>query len=167
VKGAHLYKTIQTDGWKKATEIDLFVASPLCPSGVGTTRLEALKVAERFMAEVDDGRDPDIPIIRCSYWLNAVCCILMWRMTLPSLWCIIISCNQNHRRTRAHHLQLPLPGLGQRILHQECLLGPVPGEAAGIGFSIGEGSAYDCPVLVELEESEALPDPSKSLCRPG
>jgi len=46
VKGGHLYKTIQTDGWKKATEIDLFVASPLCPSGVGTTRLEALKVAE-------------------------------------------------------------------------------------------------------------------------
>jgi DNA ligase (NAD+) len=46
VKGAHLYKTIQTDGWKKATEIDLFVASPLCPSGVGTTRLEALKIAE-------------------------------------------------------------------------------------------------------------------------
>lgn len=46
VKGAHLYKTIQTEGWKKATEIDLFVASPLCPSGVGTTRLEALKVTE-------------------------------------------------------------------------------------------------------------------------
>ena len=46
VKGVHLYKTIQTDGWKNASEIDLFVASPLCPSGVGTTRLEALKIAE-------------------------------------------------------------------------------------------------------------------------
>jgi len=46
VKGVHMYKTIQTDGWKNASEIDLFVASPLCPSGVGTTRLEALKVAE-------------------------------------------------------------------------------------------------------------------------
>ena len=46
VKGAHLYTMIQTEGWKKATEVDLFVASPLCPSGVGTTRLEALKVAE-------------------------------------------------------------------------------------------------------------------------
>jgi len=46
VKGAYLYKMVQTDGWKKATEVDLFVASPLCPSGVGTTRLEALKVAE-------------------------------------------------------------------------------------------------------------------------
>jgi hypothetical protein len=46
VKGAHLYKTIQKDGWEKATEIDLFVASPICPSGVGRTRLEALKSSQ-------------------------------------------------------------------------------------------------------------------------
>ena len=46
VKGAHLYKTIQTEGWKKATESDLFVASPLCPSGVGTTKLDVLKALE-------------------------------------------------------------------------------------------------------------------------
>jgi NAD-dependent DNA ligase len=46
VKGAHLYKTIQTDGWLKATEYDLFVASPLCPSGIGKTRLEALAVSQ-------------------------------------------------------------------------------------------------------------------------
>ena len=46
VKGAHLYKTIQKDGWEKATEIDLFVASPICPSGVGRTRLEALKASQ-------------------------------------------------------------------------------------------------------------------------
>lgn len=46
VKGAYLYRVIQTDGWEGVSEIDLFVASPLCPSGVGTTRLEALKVSE-------------------------------------------------------------------------------------------------------------------------
>ena len=46
VKGSHLYKTIQKDGWEKATEIDLFVASPVCPSGIGRTRLEALKVSQ-------------------------------------------------------------------------------------------------------------------------
>jgi hypothetical protein len=46
VKGAHLYKTVQTEGWLKATELDLFVASPLCPSGIGKTRLEALQVSE-------------------------------------------------------------------------------------------------------------------------
>lgn len=46
IKGAHLYKTVQTEGWLKATELDLFVASPLCPSGVGKTRLEALQVSE-------------------------------------------------------------------------------------------------------------------------
>ena len=46
IKGSHLYKTIQTDGWAKATELDLFVASPLCPSGIGKTRLEALQVSE-------------------------------------------------------------------------------------------------------------------------
>jgi NAD-dependent DNA ligase len=45
-KGPYLYQTIQTDGWKGVSEIDLFVASPLCPSGVGTTKLEALKVLE-------------------------------------------------------------------------------------------------------------------------
>jgi NAD-dependent DNA ligase len=46
VKGAHLYKTIQTDGWEGANEIDLFVASPLCPSGVGITKLDVLKITE-------------------------------------------------------------------------------------------------------------------------
>jgi NAD-dependent DNA ligase len=46
VKGSHLYKTIQTDGWKGANEIDLFVASPLCPSGVGITKLDVLKITE-------------------------------------------------------------------------------------------------------------------------
>ena len=45
-KGPYLYRVIQTDGWKGASEIDLFVASPLCPSGVGTTKLDALKVLE-------------------------------------------------------------------------------------------------------------------------
>jgi NAD-dependent DNA ligase len=46
VKGAHLYKLLQADGWTKATEIDLFVASPICPSGIGKTRLDALTVIE-------------------------------------------------------------------------------------------------------------------------
>jgi NAD-dependent DNA ligase len=46
IKGAHFYKTIQTDGWIKASEFDLFVASPICPSGIGRTRLEALQVSE-------------------------------------------------------------------------------------------------------------------------
>ena len=46
VKGTHLYKTVQGEGWAKATEIDLFVASPVCPSGVGKTRLEALLTSE-------------------------------------------------------------------------------------------------------------------------
>lgn len=46
IKGAHFFKTIQGDGWSKATEIDLFVASPLCPGGIGKTRLEALLVSE-------------------------------------------------------------------------------------------------------------------------
>ena len=46
VKGAHLYKTIQGEGWAKASEIDLFVASPICPSGIGKAKLEALVVSE-------------------------------------------------------------------------------------------------------------------------
>lgn len=46
IKGAHLYRTIQTDGWTKATEMDLFVASPICPSGIGKTRLEMLEAVE-------------------------------------------------------------------------------------------------------------------------
>lgn len=46
VKGAHLYKTVQGEGWAKASEIDLFVASPVCPSGIGKIRLEALLVSE-------------------------------------------------------------------------------------------------------------------------
>ena len=46
VKGAHLFKTIQKDGWENATELDIFVASPICPSGIGRTRLEALKISQ-------------------------------------------------------------------------------------------------------------------------
>jgi NAD-dependent DNA ligase len=45
VKGANFYKMIQ-DGWSKATESDLFVASPLCPAGIGRTRLDSLLAVE-------------------------------------------------------------------------------------------------------------------------
>ena len=46
VKGANLYKLVQTDGWAKASELDLFIASPLRPDGIGSTRLEALLSVE-------------------------------------------------------------------------------------------------------------------------
>jgi hypothetical protein len=46
VKGTHLFKTIQKDGWNNASELDIFVASPICPSGIGRTRLEALKASQ-------------------------------------------------------------------------------------------------------------------------
>jgi len=46
VKGAHLYALVQKDGWTKATEVDLFVANPSCPSGIGRTKLEALLTVE-------------------------------------------------------------------------------------------------------------------------
>jgi hypothetical protein len=45
VKGANLYNCIQ-NGWSKASEIDLFVASPIRPDGIGSTRLEALVAHE-------------------------------------------------------------------------------------------------------------------------
>ena len=46
VKGAHLYTTVQGEGWAKASEVDLFVAHPNCPSGIGRIRLEALLAVE-------------------------------------------------------------------------------------------------------------------------
>lgn len=51
VKGAHLYKLVQKDGWAKATESDIFVASPICPSGIGKTRLDALLTSESDMTK--------------------------------------------------------------------------------------------------------------------
>lgn len=45
VKGANLYNCVQ-NGWSKASEIDLFVASPIRPDGIGSTRLEALVAHE-------------------------------------------------------------------------------------------------------------------------
>jgi len=57
IKGAHVYKTVQTDGWLKATEFDLFVASPLCPSGIGKTRLEALAASQ---SDVTKWSKPDL-----------------------------------------------------------------------------------------------------------
>jgi len=46
VKGSNLFKLAQTDGWIDKSEIDLFVASPLRPDGIGSTRLEVLFVQE-------------------------------------------------------------------------------------------------------------------------
>jgi hypothetical protein len=51
VKGAHLYKLLQGTGWTKATESDLFVASPMCPSGIGKTKLDALLKSEPDMTK--------------------------------------------------------------------------------------------------------------------
>jgi len=42
VKGSNLFKLVQKDGWSNASEIDLFVASPIRPDGIGSTRLETL-----------------------------------------------------------------------------------------------------------------------------
>jgi NAD-dependent DNA ligase len=41
VKGSNLFDHVQ-NSWSKASEIDLFVASPIRPDGIGSTRLEAL-----------------------------------------------------------------------------------------------------------------------------
>jgi hypothetical protein len=41
-KGEVFHRTIQRDGWAKATEIDLYVASPVAKAGIGRTRLEVL-----------------------------------------------------------------------------------------------------------------------------
>jgi NAD-dependent DNA ligase len=46
VKGANLFGLVQGAGWSKASEIDLFVASPLRPDGIGKTRLEVLLALE-------------------------------------------------------------------------------------------------------------------------
>jgi NAD-dependent DNA ligase len=46
VKGLNLFTLVQKDGWSKASEIDLFVSSPLRPDGLGTTRLEMLYASE-------------------------------------------------------------------------------------------------------------------------
>jgi NAD-dependent DNA ligase len=45
VKGANLFDHVQ-NGWSKASEIDLFVASPVRPDGIGSTRLETLLAHE-------------------------------------------------------------------------------------------------------------------------
>jgi len=55
VKGAHLYRLVQGEGWAKATESDLFVASPICPSGIGKTKLDALLKSESDMTKWSSG----------------------------------------------------------------------------------------------------------------
>jgi NAD-dependent DNA ligase len=46
VKGSNLYRLVQREGWSKASEIDIFLASPLRPDGIGSTRLDALYAVE-------------------------------------------------------------------------------------------------------------------------
>jgi DNA ligase (NAD+) len=48
VKGSNLFEHVQ-NGWSKASEIDLFVASPIRPDGIGSTRLEVLEAHEPDM----------------------------------------------------------------------------------------------------------------------
>jgi NAD-dependent DNA ligase len=50
VKGANLFDHIQ-NGWSKASEIDLFVASPIRPDGIGSTRLEVLVAHQSDMTK--------------------------------------------------------------------------------------------------------------------
>jgi NAD-dependent DNA ligase len=50
VKGANLFDHVQ-NGWSKASEIDLFVASPVRPDGIGSTRLEVLQIHEPDMTK--------------------------------------------------------------------------------------------------------------------
>lgn len=50
VKGSNLFDHVQ-NGWSKASEIDLFVASPIRPDGIGSTRLEVLQVHEPDMTK--------------------------------------------------------------------------------------------------------------------
>jgi len=83
-KDARLFSASNATGRFKIEEVDNFVQSDLNDEDVfllctftqlfvwigsqsnQNEKEEALKVAERFMAEVDDGRDPDIPIIRIT-----------------------------------------------------------------------------------------------------
>lgn len=46
VKGSNLFRIVQGEGWQKASEVDLFMASPLRPDGIGKTRLEVLLSVE-------------------------------------------------------------------------------------------------------------------------
>ena len=50
VKGSNLFDHVQ-NGWSKASEIDLFVASPIRPDGIGSTRLEVLQIHEPDMTK--------------------------------------------------------------------------------------------------------------------
>ena len=45
-KGQKFYDLIQSTGWKGASEIDLYIASPICKTGFGKTRLETLLTLE-------------------------------------------------------------------------------------------------------------------------
>jgi hypothetical protein len=46
VKGKNLHALIQEDGWTGATEIELYLASPVCQVGIGKGRMEALAKAQ-------------------------------------------------------------------------------------------------------------------------
>ena len=46
IKGSNLFKLVQKDGWTKASEIDLFLACPLRPDGIGKVRLDVLLEVE-------------------------------------------------------------------------------------------------------------------------
>ena len=46
VKGSNLYRLVQKNGWSKVSEIDIFISSPICPSGLGSTKLEAILSVE-------------------------------------------------------------------------------------------------------------------------
>lgn len=107
-KDARLFSASNATGRFKIEEVDNFVQSDLNDEDVfllytftqlfvwigsqsnQNEKQEALKFAERFIAEADDGSDADLPIIRCSDESNALQCMHIWCITHHHI--IIISC---------------------------------------------------------------------------
>ena len=58
VKGAKFYSVIQGEGWQKADELDLYVASPVSKTGIGKTRLNVLLEVEPDMRKWSNWSGP-------------------------------------------------------------------------------------------------------------
>jgi len=94
VKGANLYTMVQ-NGWSKASEIDLFVASPIRPDGIGTTRLEVLQ-----------SQEPD-----CRKWSTIQTAPKGWSPDALKDFQILWTKYETFRKTEWSFIPYPVPSL--------------------------------------------------------
>jgi NAD-dependent DNA ligase len=118
VKGSNLYRLVQKDGWSKASEVDLFLASPLRPDGLGSTRLEVLSTLE-----------PNV-----TKWTSNLIAPKGWSTDSLKEFQALWANYEAFRKTEWNFLPYPIKSQGSSLTHVPMAQVPIKGSIVFTGF---------------------------------